>query len=124
MAGPSKKTHVGDEMFYELLRENEYSGNSESEYSSDNEINEKFSVGGDEAESVSNNGSLQPDVQANSGAERPHFPFTGKPGINVDLEDPSNPLEYFEMICMPDILEVIARETNRQPQKFLETPLI
>jgi hypothetical protein len=82
------------------------------EYSSDNEINVKISVGG-EAENVSNNGSLQPDVQANSGTERPHFPFTGKPGINVDLEDPSNSLEYFELFCMPDTVEVIATETNR-----------
>jgi hypothetical protein len=51
---------------------------------------------------------------------RPRFPFTGKPGINVDLEDPSNPLEYFELFCTPDIAEVIARETNRSAQKFLE----
>jgi hypothetical protein len=47
---------------------------------------------------------MQPDVRANSGAERPHFPFTGKPVINVDLEDPRNPLEYFEL-CMQDIVE-------------------
>jgi hypothetical protein len=46
------------------------------------------------------------------------FPFTGKPGINVDLEDPSSPLEYCELICMPDIAEVIARETNLYAQKF------
>jgi hypothetical protein len=34
---------------------------------------------------------MQPDVWVNSGAEWQHFPFIGKPGINVDLEDPSNP---------------------------------
>jgi hypothetical protein len=33
---------------------------------------------------------MQPDIWANSGAERPCFPFTGKPGINFDLEDLSN----------------------------------
>jgi hypothetical protein len=39
---------------------------------------------------------MQPDVWANSGTEWPRSPFTGKPDINVDLEDPTNPLEYFE----------------------------
>jgi hypothetical protein len=53
-------------------------------------------VSSDEAENVRDNNSTQPDVWANSGAEQPHLPFTGKPGINVDLKDPSNPLEYFE----------------------------
>jgi hypothetical protein len=39
MAAPSKKTHVSDEVLYELLRKNEYSDISGSEYSSDSEIN-------------------------------------------------------------------------------------
>jgi hypothetical protein len=46
------------------------------------------------------------------GAEWPRFPFTCKPGINVDLEDPSNPLEYFELFCTPETVKVTARETN------------
>jgi hypothetical protein len=46
----------------------------------------------------------------NSGAKRPYFPFTGKPGINVDLEDPCNPLEYFELFCIPDIAEVMCQK--------------
>jgi hypothetical protein len=49
------------------------------------------SVSSDEEENVSDNSNTQPDVWANSGAEQPHFPFTGKPGINVDLHEPSNP---------------------------------
>jgi hypothetical protein len=61
----------------------------QSEYSSDSEINVKISLG--DEQSVSSNSSMEPDAWANSGAERPHFPFTGKPGINVDLEEPSNP---------------------------------
>jgi hypothetical protein len=60
------------------------------------------SVSSDEAEDVSKNGSTQPDVWANLGAELPHFPFTSKSGINVDLEDPSNLLEYFELFCMQE----------------------
>jgi hypothetical protein len=55
---------------------------------------------------------------AKPGAERPRFPFTGKPGINVDLEDPSNPLEYLELFHTTNC--VIARETNLYAPKFLE----
>jgi hypothetical protein len=97
--------HVSDEVFYELLQENVYTDISESEYSSYSEIDVKTSSGGeqsvssDEAENVSNNSIMQPDVWVNAGAEQPCFPFTGKPGINVDLEDPSNTLEYFELFC-------------------------
>jgi hypothetical protein len=63
---------------------------------------------------------MQPDIRANSGAEQPHFPFTGKTGINVDLEDPSNPLGYCELFCTPDIVEVMARGTKWYAQNFLE----
>jgi hypothetical protein len=33
------------------------------------------------------------------------FISTGKPGINVYLEDSSNHLEYFEMFCTPQSAE-------------------
>jgi hypothetical protein len=46
------------------------------------------------------------------------FPFTDRTDINVDLGDPSNPLEYF---CTPETVEVIARETNQYAHKFLES---
>jgi hypothetical protein len=58
----------------------------------------KQSVGSDEEENVSDNSSMHHDIWAKSGAEWPHFLFTGKPGINVDLEDPLNPLDYFEFL--------------------------
>jgi hypothetical protein len=54
------------------------------------------------------------------GVERPRFPFDGKPGISVDLEDRNNPLEYFELFITPEIAELISRETNRYAQQFLE----
>jgi hypothetical protein len=76
------------------------------------------SVISDEEENVSDNSSMQHGIWTKSGAERPRFPFTGKPGINVDLEDPSNSLEYFELFCAPEIAEVVARETNQYTQKF------
>jgi hypothetical protein len=49
-----------------------------------------------------------------SSAEQPRFTFTGKPGINVNLENPSNPLEYF-WFCTAEI----ARDINRYAQKCL-----
>jgi hypothetical protein len=75
MEGTSKKMCINDEVFYELLQENEYSGISYSESSSDSEINVKISLGGkqsvsyDEAENVSNESSFQPDIWAYSGVE-------------------------------------------------------
>jgi hypothetical protein len=60
------------------------------------------SVSSDEEENVSNNHSMQHGMWAKSGAEQPHLPFTGKPGINVGLEDSSNTLEYFDWFCTPE----------------------
>jgi hypothetical protein len=51
------------------------------------------------------------------------FQFNGKPGINVDLEGSSNPIEYFELFCTSEIAEVIARETNWYAYTILETML-
>jgi hypothetical protein len=65
-----------------------------------------------EEENVSDNSGMQHDTWAKPGDEQLCFLFTGKPGIDVHLEDPSNPLEYFELFCTPEIVEVIARETN------------
>jgi hypothetical protein len=76
-----------------LLQNNEYSDISESDYSSDSEINVKLlscseqSVSSDEEENVSDNSSVKDGIWAKSGAEQ-HSPFTGKLGINVDAEDP------------------------------------
>jgi hypothetical protein len=50
-------------------------------------------------------------------AYQQRFPFTGKPGLCVALECPSNPLEYFELLCTPEVAEVIARERTRYAQK-------
>jgi hypothetical protein len=35
--------------------------------------------------------------------------FTGKLGINVNLVEPSNTLEYFELFCAPEIVELIKK---------------
>jgi hypothetical protein len=104
MAGSSKKMHVNDEVvFYELLQENEYNDISESMCSTDTEIYVKIvsydeqSVSSDE-ENMNDTSSMQHGICAMSGAKRPHFPFTGKPGINVDLEDPIYPPGIFRFV--------------------------
>jgi hypothetical protein len=76
------------------------------------------SVSSDEEENVSDSSSKQYGIWAESGAERPRSSFIGKPCIIVDLYDPSNPLEYSELFCMPEVVEVIARETNWYAQKY------
>jgi hypothetical protein len=94
--------------------------------SSDSVINVKIlscdeqSVSSDKEENVSDKCNMQHGIWTKSGAEWPCFPFTAKPGRNVDSEDPSNPLEYFELFCTPDIAEVMATEQNWCAQKFLE----
>jgi hypothetical protein len=32
------------------------------------------------------------------------FSISGKPGLNVDLEDPNNPLDYFEFSLQLNLL--------------------
>jgi hypothetical protein len=92
---------MSDKVMRELLQENGCSSITTSKYSSDSEINVKISSNGersvssDEEENVGDSSSMQHGTWAKSGAEQPRFPFTGKPDINVDLEDPSSPLEYF-----------------------------
>jgi hypothetical protein len=48
------------------------------------------------------------------------FQFAGKPNINADLEDLHNSFGYSELLCTPETVEPIARETNQQP-KFRRT---
>jgi hypothetical protein len=74
------------------------------------------SVRSDEEENVSDNSSMQHGIWANSGAERPRFPFTGKPGKNVDVEDPSNPPKQ-GIHQKPDNKSCFPRK------KILETPI-
>jgi hypothetical protein len=119
--------HVSDgELLCELLQENGCSDVSASECSSDSEINVKISsyceqsVNSDEEENVSDNSSIQHGIWTKSRPGKTHFPFTGKPGLNIDIGDTSNPLVYFELSYTPEITELIARETNQFTQKLLE----
>jgi hypothetical protein len=50
----------------------------------------------DDEDNVTDDSDMQYEAWTELGAERPHFPFSGKPGLNGQLEDPNNLLDYFE----------------------------
>jgi hypothetical protein len=54
------------------------------------------SVSCEEKENVNDSSNIAAGHMGKVGAEKSRFPFTSKPGINVDLEDLSNLLEYCE----------------------------
>jgi hypothetical protein len=49
----------------------------------------------DDEDNENDNSDMQHNTWSRVSTERPHFPFSGNPGINVDLEDQNSPLEYF-----------------------------
>jgi hypothetical protein len=57
----------------------------------------------DDEGNANNSSDMQHDAWRRVGAERPHFSFNGKPGINVDVEDRNNPLKYFRLFITPFI---------------------
>jgi hypothetical protein len=63
---------------------------------------------------------MQQGAWTKLGAEWPCFQFSGKPGLNVDLGDCINLLEYFELCITPEITELISEEINRFPKQLLE----
>jgi hypothetical protein len=66
---------------------------------------------------------MQHCIWAKSGAEQPCLPFSGKPGKNVNLEDPINPLECFKF-CTPEVVELIVRGSNWNVQTVLKKLLM
>jgi hypothetical protein len=97
----------------------------ESEFSDDSDTDVDMSSGSEQRESSDNeynandNSDMQHNTWTRSDAERPHFPFSGKPGISVDLEVRNNPLEYFELFITPEIAELISREASWYAHQFL-----
>jgi hypothetical protein len=113
-----------------LWKEDECSVNSESEFSDDSGCDSNTVVkflscskqidNSNDEDNVNDDSDMQHGTRTKVGAERHHFPFSGNPRINVGLEDPNNPLEYFELLVTPELAEIISRETNQYAQKFLE----
>ncbi|KAM5158092.1 piggyBac transposable element-derived protein 4 [Mantella aurantiaca] len=46
----------------------------------------------------------------------PRFPFTGAPGMKVDVE-PDNPLAYLQLFLTDEVIEKIVTETNRYKEQ-------
>jgi hypothetical protein len=46
---------------------------------------------------------MQHETWTKVGADLPHFPFSGKPGLNVYLDGPNNLLDYFELLIAPEL---------------------
>jgi hypothetical protein len=98
MAGHNRKQkHLGDELS-ELLYNLEPSYILRSEFSDGSDMDVDVSSNGEQRANsdVEDNAYDSSDMQLNTwtrvGIERLHFHFSGKPGINVDLEDQNNPL--------------------------------
>jgi hypothetical protein len=104
MAGPSKtQKHMSEELS-EFLYCHEPNDILESEFSDDSDTNVDMSSGNeqransDDEDNANDNSDMQHDTWTRIGIEGPCFPCSGKPGINVDLEDQNNPLEYFKLL--------------------------
>lgn len=52
----------------------------------------------------------------------PRFPFTGSPGLKVDVEQ-DNPLAYLKLFLTEDVIVKIVTETNRYHEQQSTTPL-
>jgi hypothetical protein len=74
----------------------------------------------DDKDNVNDDSDMQHGTWTKTGAEQPHFPFSGKPDLKVHLEDPNSLLDYFQLLITPDLTELISRETKQYAQQFLE----
>ena len=99
--------------------DSEFSNDSSQSYDSDislQKISRAISSESEDEEDFSDE-EIETDMQyrtwTNAGTERPRFPFIGKPGLNVEIKNSKNPLEFFELFITSDITELISRETNR-----------
>jgi hypothetical protein len=49
------------------------------------------------------------------GTEQSLFPFSGRPGLNIDLEFRNKPLEYFELFITPELANLEQRNKSACP---------
>jgi hypothetical protein len=81
----------------------------------------KHSDSSGDKDSVNDDSNMQHETWTKVGVEQPLFPFSDIPSLNVDLEDPNNLLDYFELFITPELPKLISRETNRYVEQFLES---
>jgi hypothetical protein len=53
------------------------------------------------------------------GEARPRFPFTGNPGIKVEISRENKPIEYFDKFFDDSIINEIVQQTNIYAQQFV-----
>ena len=54
------------------------------------------------------------------GQLRPRFPFSGDPGIKVNIADTDDPLAYFELFFDETLINVIVQHTNLYAKQYLD----
>jgi hypothetical protein len=90
MAGPSKSMRLDDDELWDELQK-EFSVNSESEFSDDSDCDmvvkplsgsEQSNSSGDK-DYVNAGSDMKHGTWTKVGAERPHFPFSGRPGLKL-----------------------------------------
>ena len=82
---------------YLKSEDSEFSDDSSQSYESDmssENINRPISSDSEKTES-----DIQLVTWMKAGPEQPHFPFIGKPGLNIKITNLENPLLFFE-ICI------------------------
>ncbi|XP_064643576.1 piggyBac transposable element-derived protein 4-like [Lineus longissimus] len=53
------------------------------------------------------------------GQARARFPFTSNPGLKVNIDDPEDPLEFFELFFNDELIDLIVTQTNLFAQQFM-----
>jgi hypothetical protein len=100
MAGPSNSMQLDDEICDELWNEDKFIDDSDC----DGDMVVKFlshskqSDSSDDEDNVNDDSDVQHETWTKVGADQPHFPFSGNPGVNVHFKDPNNLLDYSELL--------------------------
>ena len=123
MERPSKYLQVSEDEFYSLILDDD-NDSSILESLEDESVDNGYLYNAKVLDSNTNQGSSSSpnnnDLQWTIHSQvQNRFVFTGNPGIQVELRNVANPLEFFDN----KIVELIASETNRYAEQFLEERL-
>ena len=124
MERPSKYYQVSEDKFLSLILDDDNDSplleSSEDESADDGYLYNAEVLDSDtdqESSGSVNNNDLQWTIH---GQVRKRFIFTGNPGIQVELRNVADPLEFFELCFDNEIVRLIVSKTNRYAEQFLE----
>ena len=60
-----------------------------------------------------------PSAWSTQGSARSRFPFTGNPGLKVNVENKEDPLSFFELYFDASLISLIVEQTNLYAQQVL-----